>query len=139
MGLLNFIMSAPRIEQIKMAYVGRYVYNRIADLELKSELYWHANEQANYYLNSSSKFDEDYLENMSMRTQYVVLALAMMEMDIDHGLPNFQWYFVKRPLLVEDYNDNLWHLAIESLNKRSGINVDFIPKRIKGNEVKKPV
>ena len=132
-------MSAPRMEQIKMAYVGRYVYNRITDLELKSKLYWHANEQANYYLNSSSKFDENFLENMSMRTQYVVLALAMMELSIDHGLPNFQWYFVKRPLLVEDYDDNLWHLAINSLKERCNIMVDFIPKRKMRNEVKKPV
>lgn len=138
MGFFEFIMSAPRLEQIKMSYVGRYVYNKITDVDLKSRLYWHANEQANYYLSSSNKFDDDYLESMTMRTQYVVLALAMMEIGIDHGLRNFQWYFVKRPLLVEHYDDKLWHVAIESLKKRCGVNVDFIPKGRKSSEVKKP-
>ena len=138
MGLLNFVMSAPRIEHIKMAYVGRYVYQQIQDTELKSKLYWHANEQANHYLNSSNKFDNDYLANMAMRPQYVVLALGMMEIGIDHGLKNFQWYFVKKPFMVEYYDDKLWHLAKESLKKICGISVEFIPKDMAGCEVFRP-
>ncbi len=39
MGLLSFIMSAPKMEHIKMAYGGRYVYHKLQDIELKSELY----------------------------------------------------------------------------------------------------
>ena len=117
MGLLSFIMSAPKMEHIKMAYVGRYVYHKLQDIELKSELYWLANEQANYNLKSSSEFDENYLANMTMRTQYILLALEMMAKGIAHGLPNYQWYFVKKPQLVEYYEDGLWHSSKESLKK----------------------
>ena len=139
MGLLNFVLSAPRMEHIKMAYVGRYVYQNIQNAEMKTKLYWHANEQANYFVNSSNKFDLYYLENQTMRTQYVALALSMMQLGISHGLQNYQWYFVKKPFVVEYYDDDLWHLSKKSLMIKSGIDVEFIPKNLKGSEVKKPI
>ena len=136
MGLFDFIMSAPKMEHIKMAYVGRFVFQNLQDREIKSELYWLANEMANYNLNSSSEFDKDYFANMTMRTQYILLAIEMMGKGIDHGLQNFQWYFVKKPQLVQYYDDNLWYLSKKSLKKRSGIDVDFIPKGEKGDVMK---
>ncbi len=44
---------------------------------------------------------------MTILTQYTLLVLEMITKGIAHSLPNYQWYFVKRPQLVEYYEDGL--------------------------------
>jgi len=138
MGFVDFLLAGPRIEDIKMAYVGRYVFNKINDSKQKENIYWHANEKFNYAYNSGNKFENDYLEKTEMRLQFIAIAMAMMEIGIDHGLKNYQWRWIKKPALVVIYGNELWEVAVVSLKQRSGISVEYIPPDIIGNEVVMP-
>ena len=121
MGLWDLITAGPKIEEIKMAFVGKYAFDRleepqrirVEDLVKKrfSEAYRHL------------EFDSE-----CERTRYIFYALAMWELGINHGITGYQWYYVKRPAMTAIIDERLWETTQRIMKKDYGIQMN-IPKK----------
>ena len=125
MRLLKFLTAGKKMEEIKMALVGKYVFNNLKDDKLKDQI-------ANF---ANSRFKEGYavqgykqnhnLDEVHFGTKYLFYALAMMEMGIDHNVKKFQWTYVRNPIMIRNYDKELWEVIQEVLEKKHGIKVFF--------------
>lgn len=125
MGLFDFLFAGPRMEEIKMALVGKYVFNSIEDATEREKIIEFANNRLKEGYSRQAFEHEHTLEEYDPKVKYLFYGLAMMELGIDHGVKKFQWSYVKNPLMVRNYDDKLWEAAVDVLRKRNGINVSI--------------
>jgi len=123
MGLLDIIFAGKRIEEIKMAYIGKHVFENLKDPNLKAEIVAFANRRLRKGLPPGAW--DDGLENVDERVRYVFYTMAMAEMRIDHGVSGYQWCFVRNPFRVTIYGDNLWRAASNILKRKHHIEAQF--------------
>lgn len=100
MSFFDFLLAGPRMEEIKMALVGKYVFESLKDEKLKNEIAEFANNRLKEGLARIVKANDrdPSLEKRDPRTKYLFYALTMMELGIDHGIMKFQWSYVRNPL-----------------------------------------
>jgi hypothetical protein len=120
--VIHGIRTGKKLGEIQMAYVGKYVYDNLLD-----------DLQRKYVASTAQKnliryFGQGSLENENDRVRYIFYALSMWELQIDHGLKNYQWFYVKNPFLTQFYKEHLWKSAMEMLEREYGISID-IPRQ----------
>ncbi|WP_173085071.1 hypothetical protein [Fundidesulfovibrio magnetotacticus] len=114
MGFLSFLTGPKKMMDVDMALAAKHVYQRLThemQANVDAAVQFHLYEQR-YYAKLTSEVDI-----------YVMRAHAMWELGIDHGLPDFQWTLVKRPLMVKTYEKMIFDCATDSFNKRNGTSV----------------
>ena len=125
MGFWDLLTAGPKMEEVKMALVGKYVFENLNDEELKNDIVKFANNRLKEGYTRFGREHEHTLEEYDPKTKYLFYALAMMELGIDHGVNKFQWSYVKNPLRARRYDDRLWEAAEDLLRKRHGIKVSL--------------
>ena len=116
-------LTAPRkMEEIKMALVGKYVFDNLIDADQKSQVISLANRR---FREGTSPSENRTMDDLDLKVQHVFLALAMAELGIDHGLKGFQWTYVRNPFMVRIYDEKLRGATIGMLKKKYGINVSL--------------
>ena len=118
MGVLDFLFAGKRMEEIKMVLIGKHVFENL-DKSIQNE----AVEVANFRLSEGTPATKRTMADLDDRVKYVFLALAMAELNIEHGIEGFQWLYVRNPFLVQTYDDKLWRATSDMLTKRYGIKV----------------
>lgn len=122
MGLWNLLTAGKRIEEIKMAYVGKYVYEKKLSSSQQKEVHNLATENANRYFNPDNVNEIDLLSE-NERVRFIFYALAMAELGVAHGLSGYQWFYVKNPFMAAIIDDRLWASTKNIVKKRFGIEV----------------
>lgn len=120
MGFSDFLFAGKRMEEIKMALVGKHVFDNLINADQKNQVITLANQRLREGTSPSNKRTMDDLD---LRIRYVFLALAMAEQGVDHGLKGFQWTYVRNPFLLQCYDENLWEAATDMLKKKYGLNM----------------
>ena len=127
---LKSISTATKIAEIKVAFVGKYVFENLSD-DLKNKIIKLSNERSlegyrgTYTEGEMNKRDITLENGYDPIVRYLFYALAMMETRIDPGVKKFQWIYVKNPLKIRRYDEKLWDKAIDQLKKYHGIEVSF--------------
>jgi len=122
MGLLDLLFAGKRMEEIKMALVGKHKFDSLISADQKNQVITLANQRLR---EGTSPSDKSTMDDLNLRVRYVFLALAMAELGIDHGLKGFQWTYVRNPFMVRYYDENLWGAATDMLRKKYGLNVSL--------------
>ena len=122
MGFFDFVFAGKRMEEIKMALVGKYVFDALINDDQKSQVVTLANQR---FKEGTSPSDSRSIDDLDLRIRYIFFALAMAELGIDHGLKGFQWTYVRNPFVVRTYDEKLWRTTIESLKKKYTLNVSL--------------
>ena len=122
MGLFDFLFAGKRMEEIKMALVGKYVFDVLINDDQKSQVATLANQR---FKEGTSPSDSRSIDDLDLRVRYILFALAMAELGIDHGLNGFQWTYVRNPFVVQAYDERLWRATIRSFNKKYILNVSL--------------
>jgi hypothetical protein len=125
MGLWDLLTAGPKMEEIKMSLIGKYVFDKLKDEEIKKQIIEFANNRMKEGYERLGFQHEHTLDEFDPRTKYLFYALAMMELGIDHKVKNFQWSYVKNPLRVRRHDDRLWEASSDVLRKRHGIIVSL--------------
>ena len=125
MGLWSFLTSGKKMEEIKMALVGKYVFDDLKDDKLKDEIVELANNRLKEGYASQGFQHEHTLDEHDAGGRYLFFALAMMELGVDHGVKNFQWTYVRNPLMIRHYDAKLWEIMQEVLEKKNDIKVSL--------------
>ena len=120
MGLLDFLSAGKRMEEIKMALVGKHVFENLINPDQKSRVITLSNQRFN---EGTSPSDKRTMDDLDLRVRFVFLALAMAELKIDHGLKGFQWTYVKNPFMVQTYDEKLWDATADMLKKKYGLDI----------------
>ena len=94
MGLFDFLFAGKRMEEIKMALVGKHVFDNLISADQKNQVIALANQR---FREGTSPSDNRTMDDLDLRVQYVFLALAIAEIGIDHGLNGFQWTYLRNP------------------------------------------
>ena len=121
---LKSIGNANKITEIKVAFVGKYVFDNLSD-DQKNKIIKLSNKRLIEGFRGIYKEGEITLENEAPIVRYIFYALAMMETGIEHGVKKFQWMYVRNPLKIRNYDKKLWDKAMEQLKKYHGIEVSF--------------
>ncbi|MCK4348137.1 MAG: hypothetical protein KAW47_05920 [Thermoplasmatales archaeon] len=122
MGFFDLLFAGKRMEEIKMALVGKYVFDALINDDQKSQVATIANQR---FKEGTSPSDSRSIDDLDLRVRYIFFGLAMAELGIDHGLNGFQWTYVRNPFVVRTYDEKLWRTTIESLNKKYTLNVSL--------------
>ena len=125
MGLWDLFTAGPKMEEIKMALVGKHVFEHLKDEAIKSKIIEFANNRMKEGYAYLGIEQEHTLEEFDPKSKYLFYALAMMELGVDHGIANFRWSYVKNPLRVRRYDNRLWESSVDVLRKRHGIKVSI--------------
>ncbi|RLB88639.1 MAG: hypothetical protein DRH50_14920 [Deltaproteobacteria bacterium] len=120
MGLLDFLSAGKRMEEIKMALVGKHVFENLINPDQKSRVITLSNQR---FSEGTSPSDKRTMDDLDLRVRFVFLALAMAELKIDHGLKGFQWTYVKNPFMVQTYDEKLWDATADMLKKKYGLDI----------------
>jgi len=127
---LKSISRANKIAQLKVAFVGKYVFENIGT-DPKTRIIEHANKRLLQGFRGTNKEEELRKGGITLENgydpivRYLFYALVMMETGIDPGVKKFRWMYIKRPLRVRLYDEKLWYKAIDQLKKYHGIEVSF--------------
>lgn len=122
MGLWDLLTAGKRTEEIKMAYVGKHVYDNTLSSSQQQEVHTLATENANRYFNPDNVNEID-LKSENERIRFIFYALAIAELEIDHGLPGYQWFYVKNPFMAAIIDDRLWASTKNIVKKQFSIDV----------------
>ena len=115
---MGFFSTGRKVEEAKMALVGRYLFAQIGDQEKKQVL-----DIANYRLKEGGyPKSVDQLED---KVQWIFWALAMAELGFEHGLKGFRWCNVKNPFMITVLEDDHWKTAVEILSKKNRIAINY--------------
>ena len=127
---LKSISTAKKITEIKVALVGKYVFENLTD-DLKYKIIKLANKRLIEGFTGTYKEDEIKKRGITLENgydpivRYLFYALAMMENGINPGVKKFQWIYVSNPLTIRLYDEKLWDKAIDQLKKYHEIEVSF--------------
>ena len=115
---MGFFGTGRKVEEAKMALVGKYLFERLSDDQKNQVL-----EIANYRLreNNYSKA----INELEEKVQWIFWALAMAEINIDHGLKAFKWQYIKNPFMITTLDDAHWKAAAEILSKKNRISLSL--------------
>lgn len=122
MGFFDFLFAGKRMEEIKMALVGKHVFDNLISSDQKNGVTALANQR---FREGTSTSDNRTMDDLALRVRSVFLALAMAELGIDHGLKGFQWTCVRNPFMVRTYNEKLWVATTGILRKKYSLNVSL--------------
>jgi hypothetical protein len=111
---MGFFGSGRKVEEAKMALVGKYLFESLTDDQKKQVL-----NIANNRLRENN-FPQA-LNELEEEVQWVFWALAMAEMNIDHGLKAFKWRYIRNPFMIAHLDDAHWKAAAEILSKKNQI------------------
>jgi len=115
MGLFDFLLAGKRMEEVKIALVGKHVFDNLVSTDQKNQVIALANQR---FREETSPSDNRAMDDLDLRVRYVFLALAMAQLGIDHGLKGFQWTYVRNPFMVRTYGKEKGHiLNIDSVEK----------------------
>ena len=121
MGLWDLLTAGPKMVEIEMALVGKYVFESIEDEGTRRKITDFANHRLKEGYARQGLEHEHALEEYDPKVMYLFYALAMMELGVDHGVSKFRWSYVRNPLMVRNYDSRLWESARSVLRKRHGI------------------
>jgi len=121
---LKSISTANKITEIKVAFVGKYVFDNLSDNQ-KNNIIKLSNKRLIEGYRGIYKEGEITLENDAPIVRYMFYALAMMETGIEPGVKKFQWMYVRNPLKIRNYDEKLRDKAIDQLKKYHEIEVSF--------------
>jgi hydroxyacyl-ACP dehydratase HTD2-like protein with hotdog domain len=111
-----------KMEEIKMALIGKYVFENLITKEQKNQVITLANKR----LQEGKVIpDEETINELNPRIRYLFFALAMAELGFSHGLKGFQWSYVRNPFMIETYDNQLWQSTIGMLKEKYGISVNL--------------
>ena len=125
MGFFDLLLAGPRMEKIKMALVGKYLFENKLNENQKKEIVKFADIRLKEGYAAQGFEQTHSIEEFDSKVKYLFYALAMMELGIDHGINKFEWSYVKNPMVVKNYDDRLWESTEDVLRKRHGINVSL--------------
>lgn len=117
---MGFFSTGRKVEEAKMAQVGKYLFERLSDDEKQQVL-----ELANYRLQ-----ENDYpksVDQLEDKVQWVFWALAMAELGFEHGLNQkwFRWRHIDNPFMITTLEDAHWKTAAEILSKKNKITITY--------------
>lgn len=115
---MGFFSTGHKVEEAKMAIVGKYLFERLSDDQKKQVL-----EKANYRLRENNY--PKAINELEEKVQWAFWALAMAEMNIDHGLKAFKWQYIENPFMIATLDDAHWKAAAEILSKNNHISLSF--------------
>jgi len=117
---MGFFSTGRKVEEAKMALVGRYLFTRMGDEEKKKVL-----DIANYRLKEGGY--QETIDQLEDKVQWIFWALAMTELGIEHGLNEkwFQWRDIRNPFMITTLEDIHWKTAVDVLRKKNGINISY--------------
>ena len=115
---MGFFSTGRKVEEAKMALVGKYVFEQLTDVEKEKVL-----SLANYRLQEGGY--PSTVENLEEKVKWLFWALAMSELGIDHGMKGFRWMYIKNPFMITTLEDAHWKTAAEILSKKNGINIKY--------------
>jgi len=121
MGLWDKLTAGKRIEEIKMAYVGKYVYDKKLSQSEKEIVHNLATKNAIQYFGHFNPNNDLLSENE--RVRFIFYALAMAELRINHSLPSYEWFYIKNPFMVAIIEDSLWENTKNIVKKQYGIEI----------------
>lgn len=122
MGLLDFLFAGKRMEEVKMALVGKHVFENLLNSDQKYQVIELANQR---FSEGTSPSDKRTMDDLDLRVRSVFLALAMAELEMDHGLKGFQWTYVRNPFMVQTYDERLWSATTDMLKKKYGLDMSL--------------
>ena len=117
MGLFSFLTAPKKMMEIEMALVGKHVYKNILTDIQRKEVHDLSDVRHKENISTRNIDDED------IRFRYLMYALAMMELGIPTSVTGFQWTYVRNPMMVKTYDEELWKISSDILSKRYGVNV----------------
>lgn len=120
MGFWDMLTAGKRIEEIKMAFVGKYVFHNLLTESDQDRVIKLSNERMGAMLRNGKD-----VRNERDRVKYIFYALAMWELGIDHGIKGYQWFYVKNPFMAGITDDRLWRTTKTLMKKDHGIDVDI--------------
>lgn len=94
-GFWAMLTAGKRIEEIKMAFVGKHVFHNLLTESDEERIIKLSNERMGAMLR-----DGKDVRNERERVRYIFYALAMWELGIDHGIKGYQWFYVKNPFMA---------------------------------------
>lgn len=121
MGLMDHLLAGPRIEQNKMALIGKYLFENKLDNEHRKSVVALANQR----LREGRGGYPGTIDEVDKKVRYLFLALCMQQLGIDHGLKGFQWLYVRNPFSLEVHDDRSWRLASKILADKHGLLVSI--------------
>ena len=124
LSFFSFLTAGKRIEVCKTALVGKHVFENVLSEAQKEEVVSFANTRLQEGAVVSS-WKNKIMVDIDEKTRYLYLAYAMDELGIEHGLKSFYCIYIKNPFMIETYDDNLWEIASEMLEKKYGITVSI--------------
>jgi hypothetical protein len=115
---MGFFSTGRKVEEAKMALVGKYLFERLPDDKKQQVL-----DIANYRLRENNY--PKSINQLEEKLQWIFWALAMAELEIDHGLKAFRWQYIKNPFMITILDDAHWKAAAEILSKKNHISLSF--------------
>ena len=107
-----------KIEVCKTALLGKYMFDSILSERQKEEVISFANRR----LREGGILDRT-IDDIDEKTRYLLIAYAIDELGIEHGLKGFHCIYIKNPFMIKTYDKNLWETASQLLEKDYGITI----------------
>ncbi|MBA4418533.1 MAG: hypothetical protein C0392_11595 [Syntrophus sp. (in: bacteria)] len=120
MGFFDLLFGGKRIEEMKMAFVGKYVFLYQCDDRMRADII----DLANMRLSESIGREID-LEAYPERVRYTCYAHAMAELGIEHGVKGYRWYYVSHPLMADIRDERLWQTTKRIMKQKYDVDVDL--------------
>lgn len=118
-GPSGIAFTAPgKMEHIKMALVAKHIFDNLLQEDQKNQVLSLASER----LKEGTSPDRN-INDLNPRVRYTFFALAMAELGIEHGLKRFEWSYIRNPFILETYNDRLWRVTIDMVQRDFGLDV----------------
>lgn len=115
---MGFFSTGRKVEEAKMALVGKYLYERLTD-DMKKQVLDIANSRLRENNYPAS------INDLEQKVQWIFWALALAELGVDHGLKAFRWRYIKNPFMITTLEDAYWKTAAESLSKKNKMAITF--------------
>lgn len=77
MGFFDILFAGKRMEEIKMAIVGKHVFENLIEPDQKTQVITLANQR---FSEGTSSSDKHTMDDLDLRVRFVFLALAMAEL-----------------------------------------------------------
>jgi hypothetical protein len=118
MGFMNLLTAGKKIPELKAILVGKYIFDNLKDENLKKRIMSLSDQRLKEGTSYGRSLDEE--EPM---VKYAFYAMAMMELNVEHGLGGFMWWQIKNPFMVRTYDESLWRTAQNDLKNEFNITV----------------
>jgi hypothetical protein len=114
MGLLNLLMVGKQSNEMTSALVGAYVYSKLSDDAQKETIMIHTYRLI--YENLPTRQSFGYAQEMFNTSpgivQAALMANAMIDLGINHGIRGLQWNYIPNPFRLPTYSKRALRAAV---------------------------